>query len=219
MKLLKFAAAALFALSSLSASAALISIVDNGSSEYTPDVTADIRNDFTKNGYVTPNSYTIAGSLKANTKLSVTYYFLGQESGWNNSFSVGADTLSLSNKGSITTFVEKDAFFDFSFSTLAPSLNVTNEEGATAGINGRIYSFAAALNAYFSGQGSNAVKAHKGNYDAILFLDDTGPTVGDDDNHDDLLIGIRVTAVPEPTTLLLMTMGLLGLFGARRLKA
>lgn len=219
MKLLKFAAAALFALSSLNASAALISVIDNGSGAYAPDVTADLSNDFTKNGYVTPDTYTIAGTLKANTKLSVTYYYLGQESGWNNSFTVGAETLSSSNKGTITTIVEKDELFDFTFSTLAPSLSVTNAEGATVGINGRTYSFAVSLNAYFTGQGANAVKAHKGEYDAILFLDDTGPNAGDDDNHDDLLIGIRVTAVPEPTTLLLMSMGLLGLFGARRLKA
>lgn len=219
MKLLKFAAAALFALSSLNASAALISVIDNGSGAYSPDVTADLSNDFTKNGYVTPDTYTIAGTLKANTKLSVTYYYLGQESGWNNSFTVGAETLSSSNKGTITTIVEKDELFDFTFSTLAPSLSVTNAEGATVGINGRTYSFAVSLNAYFTGQGANAVKAHKGEYDAILFLDDTGPNAGDDDNHDDLLIGIRVTAVPEPTTLLLMSMGLLGLFGARRLKA
>ncbi len=219
MKLLKFAAAALFALSSLNASAALISVIDNGSGAYAPDVTADLSNDFTKNGYVTPDTYTIAGTLKANTKLSVTYYYLGQESGWNNSFTVGAETLSSSNKGTITTIVEKDELFDFTFSTLAPSLSVTNVEGATVGINGRTYSFAVSLNAYFTGQGANAVKAHKGEYDAILFLDDTGPNAGDDDNHDDLLIGVRVTAVPEPTTLLLMSMGLLGLFGARRLKA
>ncbi|EIK46722.1 hypothetical protein O59_000744 [Cellvibrio sp. BR] len=52
-----------------------------------------------------------------------------------------------------------------------------------------------------------------------MFLDDTGPSKKDDDNHDDLVIGIKVTQVPEPTTLLLMSMGLLGLFGARRLKA
>jgi hypothetical protein len=211
MKLIKFAAAALLALSSLSASAALISIVDNGSTAYAPDVAADLRNDFTKNGYVTPATYTIAGSLQANTKLSVTYYFLGQESSWDNSFTVGAETLSLSNKGSITTYVEKDALFDFTFSTHSPSLSVTNAEGSTLGVNNRVYSFAVALNAYFSGQGKEAVSGHKGNYDAILFLDDTGPITGDDDNHDDLLIGIRVTAVPEPTTLLLMSMGLLNI--------
>ena len=40
MKLIKYAAAALLALSSLSASAALISIVDSGSVEYAPNIAA-----------------------------------------------------------------------------------------------------------------------------------------------------------------------------------
>lgn len=229
MKLIKFAAAALLALGSLSANAALISVVDSGSSAYAPDIAAYPNNNFTNPGYVTPSSYTIAGSLKANAKLAVTYYYLGQESGWNNIFTVpGSGTeLKLSNKGTITTIVEKDALFDFLFTTFVPptsvlpshNLSVSNAQGATLGTNNRMYSFAVALNAYFSGQGPNAKAAHAGYYDAILFLDDTGPYVGDDDNHDDLLIGIRVTDVPEPTTLLLMSMGLLGLFGARRLKA
>ncbi|QEY11280.1 PEP-CTERM sorting domain-containing protein [Cellvibrio sp. KY-YJ-3] len=230
MKLIKFAAAALLALSSLSASASLISVVDSGSSAYAPDIDAYTNNNFTTPGYVTPDTYTIAGSLKANAKLAVTYYYLGQESSWNNVFSVPGDAeapLKLSNKGTITTYVEKDALFDFLFTTYVPptsvlpahNLSVSNAQGATLGTNNRVYSFAVALNAMFTGQGPNAKAAHAGSYDAILFLDDTGPYVGDDDNHDDLLIGVRVTAVPEPTTLLLMSMGLLGLFGARRLKA
>lgn len=230
MKLIKLAAAAVLALSSISASAGLISVVDSGSSAYAPNIAAYANNNFTTPGYVTPSSYTIAGSLKANAKLAVTYYFLGQESSWVNTFSVPGDAeagLSKTNKGTITTYVEKDALFDFLFTSIVPptailpghNLSVTNAQGSTLGTNNRVYSFAVALNAYFSGQGPNAKAAHAGNYDAILFLDDTGPNAGDDDNHDDLLIGVRVTDVPEPTTLLLMSMGLLGLFGARRLKA
>ena len=136
MKLIKFAAAALLALSSLSASAALISVVDSGSSEYAPDIDAYANNNFTTPGYVTPDSYTIAGSLKANTKLAVTYYYLGQESSWNNVFSVPGDAeapLSLSNKGTITTYVEKDALFDFLFTTFVPptSVNPRNYKNAS----------------------------------------------------------------------------------------
>jgi hypothetical protein len=54
-------------------------------------------------------------------------------------------------------------------------------------------------------------------YDAILFFDDTGG-YKDDDNHDDLVIGIKAS-VPESSTFVLMLMGLAGLFAARRLKA
>ena len=236
MKLIKFAAAALFALSSLSASAALIEILDNSSGYYDPDVAAPANNNYIPGSVTTPsNQYTIAGTLKATANLQVTYYFLGKESSWKNLFSVpgnaaaplgGTDHTDL-NKGTITTYVAKDELFDFLFTSVVPAtsvnpsfnLSVTNAEGGTLGTNGRIYSFAVALDAIFNGTGPHANAAHAGAYDAILFLDDTGPNALDDDNHDDLLIGIRVTAVPEPTTLLLMSMGLLGLFGARRLKA
>jgi hypothetical protein len=208
MKLIKFAAAALLALSSLSASAALISIVDSGSSEYQPNIATPANNNFTQAGIVTPSQYTIAGSLQANAKLKVTYYYLGKEANWTNLFAVpgsveaplgGSSGASL-NKGSITTIVEKDSLFDFVF--YSP-------------LKGAEYSVSNA-------EGPNGAPANAGDYDAILFLDDTAgflDGVPDDDNHDDLLIGVRVTAVPEPTTLLLMSMGLLGLFGARRLKA
>ncbi len=231
MKLIKYAAAALIALGSLSANAGLISIVDSGSSQYAENIPADSTNDFITPGYITPGSYTIAGSLKANANLVVTYYFLGQESSWSNFFSVPGDAeaaLSKSNKGTITTTVAKDSLFDFLFTSNIPAtavnpantLSVTNAQGSVESVfTGRHYSFAAALNATFTGQGPSANAAHAGFYDAILFLDDTGPNAADDDNHDDLIIGVRVTVVPEPTTLLLMSMGLLGLFGARRLKA
>ncbi len=232
MKLIKFAAAALLALSSLSASAALISIVDSGSSEYQPNIATPANNNFTQAGIVTPSQYTIAGSLQANAKLKVTYYYLGKEANWTNLFAVpgsveaplgGSSGASL-NKGSITTIVEKDSLFDFVFYSplKGAEYSVSNAEGAKLLTNNRYYSFAALLNGSYTGAGPNGAPANAGDYDAILFLDDTAgflDGVPDDDNHDDLLIGVRVTAVPEPTTLLLMSMGLLGLFGARRLKA
>ncbi|HEX7764261.1 MAG TPA: hypothetical protein VF433_11720, partial [Cellvibrio sp.] len=149
MKLIKYAAAALIALGSLSANAGLISIVDSGSSQYAADVPAYSNNNFTTPGYITPGSYTIAGSLKANSNLLVTYYFLGQESTWNNLFSVPGDAesaLSKSNKGTITTTVAKDSLFDFLFTSNIPAtsvnpantISVSNAEGAVQSvINGR----------------------------------------------------------------------------------
>lgn len=225
MKLIKFAAAALLALSSLSASAGLITVVNNGltvnPTDYKPDEPVSLINDFTNAGHVDATTYTVAGSLKASEKLKVTYYYLGQEASWVNLFTVPGDdeaALSKFNKKTITTYVEKDALFNFVFSSQGTGYSVSNAQGSTLA-GDRIYSFAVALNASFDGAGPGAKATHLGSYDAILFLDDTGPSKKDDDNHDDLLIGIKVTQVPEPTTLLLMSMGLLGLFGARRLKA
>jgi len=73
----------------------------------------------------------------------------------------------------------------------------------------RIYvSFAIALDTFYKGE----------LYDAILFFDDGGVNY-EDDNHDDLLIGIKAKAnVPESSALILMLMGLAGLVAVRRTK-
>ena len=215
MKLIKLATAALIALGSLTAQAGYLQ-VDGGVNTPVP----------TNNYYLgnlSPKTNNIGGNLQSsiNGTLSLDFTYLGHEAGWTNTFN--SSSLLTSTGGSIDTILPSPFFGYFDAYTVGENINFSF---STNGIpvpnfvvngnnnNGnQLVSFATALNTSFNGN----------SYDAILFFDDTGG-YQDDDNHDDLVIGVRVigvtlTSVPESSTLILMMMGLAGLFAARRLKA
>jgi hypothetical protein len=204
MKLIKFTAAAVFALSSLAANAGLLKI--NGGA----DATIPASNDFA--AFVGTAGYNFGGNLYANQtgSLSLTFNFLAKEASALNTFTsdgsfIDSDTLK-SPFSYVKNYAEDDLIeFGFSTNRLAPLLNfVLNGSNVTGD---GVVSFAIALDTTYKGIA----------YDAILFFDDAGG-LNDDDNHDDLLIGVKAVQVPESSTLVLMLLGLAGLFGARRLK-
>lgn len=219
MKLIKFAAAALVALSSLSASAGLITISGGTVLDVPVDNMFEATPGSGKNpSLVAGQEYNVGGNLLANVggSFELTYNFLGQEAGWLNSFSAGGQTIDTqTNQGVVINTVQSydagDAldfmFFTLGYGSYTSNGNFVVQNGSNLAIGDKNYNFAIALNSTFKGV----------LYDAILFLDDTGWTK-DDDNHDDLVIGLKVRAVPESSMLILMSLGLLGLAGARRLK-
>jgi hypothetical protein len=201
MKLIKIAAAALITLSSFAAQAGLM-YIDGGANLPVPT------NNYFKN-VLNPQTYNIGGNLKANQteSLFLSFEFLGKEAGWTNTFTSEGNTITTSGGSfSYSKAYTLGELIQFTFKTggaVVPNTvaNGNNNDGE------ELVSFAIALDTEFNGV----------MYDAILFFDDTGG-YKDDDNHDDLVIGIKAS-VPESSTFVLMLMGLAGLFAARRLKA
>ena len=205
MKLTHLAGAALITLSSLTAQAGYLQL-DGGATYALPSV-----NYYSAN--VGSLTYNVGGNLKSSIDgwLELQFDFLGAEAGWKNTFSTSA--------GSIDNILPSPSFtsagnysigdlLGFTFTTGGAGV-VPNTVANGANNNGDHWvSFATVLDATFNST----------LYDAILFFDDTGG-FNDDDNHDDLVIGIKVTSVPESSTFVLMMMGLIGLFAARRTKA
>jgi len=207
MKLINLAAAALITLSSLSAQAAYLDILGG------VDTVIPTQNLFKFNGNITAPTYNRGGNLISTYTggVNVEFTFLGKEASWTNTFWVGTDSLSTSSTVGDSFIHHFDLtsgeLVDFAFTAggLLPAL-ATVANGAN-GTNTSFVSFTTLKLSQFKNSP----------YDAILFFDDTGGNK--DDNHDDLVIGVNVVGVPESSTFVLMMMGLVGLFAARRLKA
>ena len=199
MKPLRFIAGVLIASFSLQAQASLLELDDAGGF-----VPMHMDNDFFFD--IAPG-YNIGGNLYATSFLDITFSYIGYEAAYNNDFNAYGQ--SLNNKSntegdSFTVFNVGPELLDFGFYSNTINLGIDNGDNQDFGA---WQSFATILDFTYLGTF----------YDAIIMFDDSG--AGPDDDHDDYIIGVNVTSVPEPSIIALFAAGLFGIGYARRRKA
>ncbi len=161
----------------------------------------------------------VASDLGGASGVILTFEFLGYEAGWVNKFLVGDDLVFQNKNPSVTSsyniFASAGSLIDFSFETLQKNTHLkTVDNGsnvAPVGLPSGIENYG--LPNFFLGYADDAKKS------VYIALDDGGGHWDGsiiDDNHDDLVLKVTASPVPEPATMILFGAGLAGLAGLRR---
>lgn len=192
-------------------------VVSGGSDQRLPITGNDFNADLTALGFDTMTS---GGQLRVSQDGFIDFYYIGAESGFNNSFTAQGDALSGNNKGFLTEHNEAFNFSGYAGFTIAVSANdilnfsfTSDDATALTPVNNFNNTNLQGLGIYYDSNQSGSLQQ------VVLGYDDQ--TINDDNDFEDMLVRADFrpdSVVPLPAAVWLFGGGLLGLVGMARRK-
>jgi len=194
-------------------------VIQGGSTQNLPITGNDFNAELISLGFSQMNA---GGQLRVSQDGFIDFYYVGAESGFNNTFTAQGNALSGNNKGFLTEHNEAFDFSGYAGFTIAVSANdilnfsfTSDNATALTPVENLGNTNLQGLGIYFDPSQSGSLQQ------VMLGYDDQ--TINDDDDFEDMLVRADFrpsTVVPLPAAIWLFGSGLLGLIGiSKRMKA